>query len=378
MSRVRDVPVHDGHDCGKKLAMSASDLKSIPVVDARDGGPVRHAHEACVRARALRDDCIAWFPRATHPAVPLLDAMSRRWLSRSRSPYVEEIAAIAAELKFPGIWFLNSSYQWGCTSLGREEDGVPWLVRTLDWPYPGLGRHVEVARAAGPAGEFCNVTWPGYVGVLTATALGRFAACLNQAPLWRRTRHAWLRLYDISLNAVSTWWLTHIPPDQLLRQVFEQCRTFQEARHRLETTPIARPAIFTLVGCRKGERCVIERTQEGGSTREEPTGAANDWLVPAAPWEARVGGDLVMTCTSEEATERSRRRREALDAWRGSFVRESFSWVVPPVLNRYTRLAAEMCPASGTLRVVGYELAPGGETAQAVTLPCQVTPALTA
>jgi hypothetical protein len=29
--------------------------------------------------------------------------------------------------------------------------------------------------------------------------------------------------------------------------------------------------------------------------------------------------------------------------------------VVPPVLNPFTRIAVEMCPAEGTLRVLGYE-----------------------
>ena len=111
-----------------------------------------------------------------HPAAPVLDAITRAWLRRSRSPYVEEIAAIAATLNFPGIWFLNGSYQWGCTSLAREQDGVPWLARTLDWPFPGLGRFLEVARMRGPAGDFDNIAWPGYVGTLTASAPSRFAA----------------------------------------------------------------------------------------------------------------------------------------------------------------------------------------------------------
>jgi hypothetical protein len=355
-----------------------ADLVSIPVVDVRDGGPVRHAHEACERARALRNACLAWFPRLAHPATPLLDAVTRRWLLRSCSPYVDEIAAISAELKFPGIWFLNGSYEWGCTSLGREQDGVPWLARTLDWPFPGLGRHVEVARMAGPAGEFWSITWPGFVGVLTATAPGRFAACLNQAPLWRRTRHPWLRIYDVALNALSTWSLPHIPPDQLLRQTFEECRTFKEAKARLETTPVARPAIYVLVGCGKNERCVIERTEEGYSSRDHETSAANDWLPSHEPWEARVGGDLAMTCSYEEAADRSRARREAIGAWNGSFAGESFAWVTPPILNPYTRIAAEMCPARATLRVVGYECLDGAERAQPVTLTREISAALAA
>jgi hypothetical protein len=350
-------------------------LTTVPVVDVRDGGPPRHAREARERARALRDDCVAWLPRAAHPALPLLDGVTRRWLSRSASPYVPEVATIAADLNFPGIWFLNGSYQWGCTARGCEEEGVPWLVRTLDWPFSGLGRHVELARMAGPAGEYWSVTWAGFVGVLTGMAPGRFAACLNQAPLWRRTRHAWLRVYDIALNAAATWSVRHIPPDQLLRQAFETCGSFAEARRHLETMPIARPAIYTLVGCRPGERCVIERTEDACASRDEPVSAANDWLEPREPWEARIGGDLILTCSYAEAAERSHARRAAIAGWSGSLARDPFGWVVPPVLNKFTRLAVEMSPVLGTLRVTGYEYAADLGNAHPVTLPCAITAA---
>jgi hypothetical protein len=222
---------------------------------------------------------------------------------------------------------------------------------------------------SGPAGEFYSVTWPGFVGVLTAMAPGRFSAAINQAPLWRRTRHPWLRLFDISANAIATWSLRHIPPDQLLRQVLETCTTFAQARALLETTPIARPVIYTLAGCAPGERCVIERTEEGFSTRTENTGAANDWLEPVEPWEARVGGDLLFNCDYFGARANSRNRREALAAWGGE---GSFAWVVPPVCNPFTRIAAEMCAARGLLRVVGYEQAAGVTEAQAVTQCCEV------
>src|SRR5262249_60201684 len=99
------------------------------------------------------------------------------------------------------------------------------------------------------------------------------------------------------------------------------------------------------------------------------TGAANDWLTGREPWEARVGGDIVLPCSYDEAAARSLRRREALAAWNGSFARDSFAWVTPPVLNRYTRVATEMCPATGTLRALGYGLAGGAAGAEAVTQP---------
>jgi hypothetical protein len=206
-------------------------------------------------------------------------------------------------------------------------------------------------------------------------APGRFAAAINQAPLWRRTRHKKLRLLDVAVNAVSTWGVRHIPPDQLLRKVFETASNFEDARRRLETVPIARPVIFTLAGCAAGERCVIERTEESYTTRFEDTGAANDWLKSVEPWEARVGGDLLFTADYAEAGQNSRTRREGLAAYRGSFQDGSFAWVTPPVLNPFTRLAAEMCAAEGVLRVVGYEVEAGAELPVPVTQRCEVAAA---
>ena len=139
-----------------------AELVSIPVADVREGGPLRHAVDGRARARALRDDCLTWLSPSARRLLPAMDGLTRRWLRRSCSPYVAEIEAIAASLGFPGIWFLNGSYAWGCTAVARDEDDTPWLARTLDWPFPGLGRHIEIARMHGTAGEFLTVTWPGY------------------------------------------------------------------------------------------------------------------------------------------------------------------------------------------------------------------------
>lgn len=344
-----------------------SAMPAIPMVDVRDGGALRHAQQCAAAARALRDDCLGFFPSAAAPLLPALDQAARRWLSRSRSPYVGEIEKIAATLGFPGVWFLNGSYNWGCTALVREEDGAPWLARTLDWPFPGLGRHVAVARMQGPAGEFFSLTWPGYAGALTGMARGRFAACVNQAPLWRRTRHRWLRLFDIAANAVNTWRLRHMPPDQLLRQAFETCADYAAARRLLEREPVARPVIYTLAGCAPGQRCVIERTEEGFVTHENETCAANDWTVRRPSWEARIIASRLFTCSAEEAAQRSRARRDALLAFGGRLSQPGFVWMVPPVLNPYTRIATVMCPARGILRVAGYESVAAGALPEQVT-----------
>ncbi len=344
-----------------------SAMPTIPLADIRQGGPVQHALECKSRARALRDDCLAFFPRAATPFVPTLDEIAKRWLTRSNSPYVPEIAQIAASLGFPGVWFLNGSYNWGCTALAREEDGAPWLARTLDWPFVGLGRRVEVARMQGPAGEFFNLTWPGYAGALTAMAPGRFAACVNQAPLRRRTRHPWLRLYDFVANALSTWGIRHIPPDQLLRKAFETCGSYADARRMLETEPVARPVIYILAGCAPGERCVIERTEESFVTHEGDTCAANDWIVRRPEWEARIIAAHLLKSSAEEAALRSQARREALAAYPGRLSQPDFDWVTRPVLNPYTRIVSSMCPARGILRVAGYEVVAAGALPEQVT-----------
>jgi hypothetical protein len=331
-------------------------LNIIPVVDLRDGGPPLHAKVRAVQARALRDACLSFFPRLAMPLIPAFDVVSRHWLERARSPYVAEIADIAATLDFSGVWLLNVSYQWACTTLASEHDGAPWLLRTLDWPFLGLGRHVEVAHMRGDCGEFYNITWPGYVGALTAMAPFRYAVCVNQAPMRRRTEHRWLRGFDFAANALAIWRGADLmPPDQLLRRVLETCADFAAARRLLEETPVARPVIFTLVGCGPSHRCVIERTETGYTSREDETSAANDW-VPCRPgWEGRIGTRRFLTSTFADAAGYSKARRETLKGWRGPMSAPDFQWLREPVLNPYTRLAVAMCPALGLLRVIGYD-----------------------
>jgi hypothetical protein len=367
-----DAAVVTGTESMSQAVSFARTLPAVPVVDVRDGGPPQHAVRSAAKARALRDACLRFFPRAALPLVPALDRLSCNWLERSRSPYVAEIADIAATLDLSGVWLLNASMQFGCTARAGEEDGEPWLVRTLDWPFKGLGHNTEVAHMRGVSGDFFSVTWPGYVGVLTAMAPQRFAACLNQAPMWRRTRHPRLRPFDFAANAVKVWATADcMPPDQLLRRTFEVCDDYAAARRMLETTPLSRAVIYTLVGCKAHERCVIERTETGFVTREQETSAANDWLPTRPGWEGRIGMRRFLVCSFADATSISRARRETLASFEGSFAAAAFDWLRPPVLNPYTRLAAAMSPARGILRATGYDVA-GAELPVPVTQTCEI------
>src|ERR1700733_4295327 len=333
-----------------------SPLPALPVIDVREGGPLRHAQLRAAQARALRDACLRFFPRAALPLIPTLDRLAHRSLRRSRSPYLVEIASIADVLGFSGVWMLNASYQWGCTARACQQNGVPWLIRTLDWPFKGLGRHAEVARMRGAGGDFFSVTWPGYVGVLTAIAPQRFAAALNQAPMRRCTHHRWLRPFDHAINTLRTSGDSRVAPDQLLRRAFEECEDFASARHFLEVTPVARPAIYTLVGCAPDEGCVIERTETEFVTRFGSTCAANDWEPCRPGWEGRLGIRRFLASSFAEAAGFSRARSESLAAWNGSLSASEFDWLRGPVLNPYTRLAVSMNPARGILQAVGYDL----------------------
>lgn len=293
------------------------------------------------RALAVRDACLGWLPFGGLLAR-LGDPIVRRWMRRTGSPYANEIEAHARTLKRPGIWLLHGAYLFGCTALADETAEGPRLRRTLDWPFPGLGRLVEVMRRETSAGPYLDVTWPGFVGVLTAVAPGRFAASINQAPMRQRT----LLWVDYVLNALAGLRSTALPPEHLLRHVFETCATFDQARRWLEITPVARPVLFTLVGCKPGERMVIER--DGASARSywQDTVVANDWQEPRSGWRPRC-------CGAGTPVENNRSRRASLAAWAGRDA--DVDWVSGPVLNACTRVSVEMSPSTGQLVVAGWE-----------------------
>jgi hypothetical protein len=328
-------------------AGDGSALPVIPVIDVRSGGPAAHARLRREPMAALRDACFSLLPGSVRLA-PALDKVSSLWLARTPSPYLDEIAAISGLIAGGGVWFVNASYEWGCTTR-IDAAPMPRLWRTLDWPFPGLGKHVEVALQDGGAGVYANVTWPGAVGVLTAVAPGRFAAAINQAPMFRRTRAPALVAYDLALNAVGTYrdngcW----PAPHLLRHVFDTCATFDDAVEVLMTAPLARPTLYSIVGALPSQACLIERTRTEAVAKRGNATIANDWH-PERPqrkgyWMPR--GSLV-----RGADDSDRRRRCLEDDEPG----DSFNWLREPVLNGFTRLAVEASAASGELRVLGFE-----------------------
>jgi len=312
-------------------------LAEIPVIDAPEG-PLQLA-----RMQATHLPHIVALTREIIPG-PLLrvgDLYAARCLRSARNPYLHEIDEVARLLGQPGAYALNFSFEIGCTTACQSSDGnAATLYRTLDWPFR-LGRDVVVARHAPAAGPYDNITWPGYLGVLTALAPSRFAAAINQPPMTYSFDRISLGLpIDWVVNRWRVRKAAALPPAHLLRHAFEQCPTYEAAKSMLASTPVCIPVIYTLTGLTPEPGCVIERREHDAIVHEAPICITNHWLTP------RFKG-----------RPRARNSELRLAAMRTSLPllgRETFDWLQPPVLNRLTRVAAELNAATGTLALQGW------------------------
>ena len=317
-------------------------LVSIPLVDIRGHTPLELLFLHRGRARELAEGAAKMLGVAgTHLLMPAFDRASHHWLKKARNPYLEEMELIAKAVNIPGTYALNTCFEWGCTGgVWSGETGLV-LRRVLDWPFPRLGENAVVAHQSGKVGDFYNVTWPGFSGVLQAMAPGRFAAALNQAPM-RKHGAGFIGDWAVGRFHVSR---THaLPPSHLLRRVFETTRDYAAAHSLLCMTPLAVPAIFTLSGTRASEGCVIERTENSYTVRPlagSRVCATNQFETPPAD-----GGDGWRPRPLD-----SQARYAQAMALPGR--EEGFSWFIPPIANRNSRLVMTAHAARGTLTVLG-------------------------
>jgi hypothetical protein len=181
------------------------------------------------------------------------------------------------------------------------------------------------------------LTWPGYTGVLTAMAPGRFSAALNQAPMRKAIG---FYVLDWAVSRRRVWTMPHPTPAHLLRSVFEEAADFAEARERLTRQPISTPAIFSLAGIRPGETVVIERTETDARVHVGPNVAANHWEAPG--WRGRSRG--------QRSAERAAMMHRIIPE-----IVPDFSWLTPPILNPTTRVVMVSDAAEGRLVAQGFE-----------------------
>ncbi len=275
----------------------------------------------------------------TPPLVAVLDWASQRWARGRTIPYRDEIARIAAQVGRRGAWFANLNYEWGCSAaILFNASGAPVLARVLDWPFPRLGELAVVAHCQSATGPWSNITWPGCVGVLQANAPGRFAACINQAPRRSFGLGKYLGLITGWLYSRGHWLKTRgTPPVLLLRQVMETAPDYATALHMLCAAEVAAPVIFTLAGLGPDDYAIIQKSYAGTVVRHERA-VSNCWLNPELP------GDL----GPNDAPGRLRALQQSIAAGTG------FGWLRAPVLNQESRLAVELCPATGAIRAQGW------------------------
>lgn len=320
----------------------------IPLIDLGKNGPALLVERAPVQLDRLLRGC-----RRHYGTIVLRagDAISRRWLERSNNPYRAEIFGVARRIQRPGPTMLNLSYEWSCTcGVGADvEGGGNRLLRTLDWPTPALGASVVVARQEGTAGPYYNITWPGFIGVLTAMAPGRFSAAINQPPMHRFSPSLHV---DWVLGRRALWRASALPPAHLLRRVLDTCRDYDEALALLRDTPICAPVFYSLSGLDGRQGCVIERLEKRAVIHPAPTSISNHWRGISRPGHIRGAGSEIRWQAMEEIRDGSP---------------NDFSWLVPPILNGCTRLAVIANAAVGRLIVQGWE--ENGPATEVFTLP---------
>lgn len=328
--------------------MAKAELPIIPVVDL---GP-----RSLDQLAALAPDKVVRLAQAgraltSAPVLALMEWRSKSWLARNVTPYKAEIDRIAAMPGISGIHALNLSTEWACSSMVHGG----WLMRVLDWPLSGLGAELTVTRHEASSGAWWQATWPGFVGVLTGVAPGRFAAAYNQPPI-RRSTGLWP--LDWVLERLRVNRRTAIPPTHLLRQVFEKASNFDEAVRILRDTELAIPAFFSITGA-DGRSVIVERLEGRARLRPGPTAISNHW--PGLPeqsgtwplgWPRGIDSPGRFRDASALATDLS-----ALP--------DDFDWLRYPILNKLSRLAVMADCIAGTLVVVGLERA--GDSAAPAT-----------
>ena len=230
--------------------MTTPTLATIPVTSICAGGLLDYTIAAGVRARALRDACVAWMPAPSRMMLPVIDALTRKWLLRSHSPYLAEVAAIAGAIDVPASGFSTAATSGAARRLRANRTARRGLRARSTGRFPGSAATSRVARMRGKAGDFDNVTWPGYVGhayglrARTFRGLDQSGADVAADADARGCGPTILQpMRSRPGGSISS------RPTICCVRCSRPARASPRRAQRLETTPIARPVIYTLVGC---------------------------------------------------------------------------------------------------------------------------------
>lgn len=272
----------------------------------------------------------AWQNYFGHVSLKRDDIFSKLMLLNKNFSYKFElvgIVKIAKSLKgkkMPqtGIYSLNFNRHLGCTAAIKN--GI--LYRTLDVSAPALGETLHIVKCETKLGEYYNFTWPGFVGVATATAPKRFLLSYNEAP---QKSCNFITNIKIMLSK-------NIPPLWLTRQVMENCKNYTEAKKMLSETPLCTSAIFTLMS-ESGEGCIIERTEKSGIKHELDR---NAYVTAGNHWQNDKFTGRV-NASKKSSYERCIFMEKFLRK-EGDTPSRPFAWLKQPIADKKTRFACEL------------------------------------
>ena len=206
-----DFPTHSGQQAkhggiGKARMATASERASFAVFDARlvpgrmapvptvdidlDQPPEQRwawVSSYQLHFQSARNLVLGHFGVAPDSPTPLyVRAAARVLLAAVPATFRAELDACAAACGVSSgeLALLNYLYEIAakCSSFIVERpDGRPLHARTLDWPGCAVlcACTVRVRFKRSGAVLYESVTWPGYLGVLTACAPGRFSVSVN-------------------------------------------------------------------------------------------------------------------------------------------------------------------------------------------------------
>lgn len=174
----------------------------------------------------------------------------------------QEIESIAAQcsLSEHDVLTANLYYDFvklllGCTAFAVPTPDGPIHARNMDWFAQDncladftTVTHFEDRR------PFQSVGWPGFVGVFSGLAPGRFAITMNAA----------LSAEPISAGESIAF---------LIRETLESSEAFTDAVSKLAETPISSDCLMLVTGTENNQMVVIERTPTNHALRHPENGS---------------------------------------------------------------------------------------------------------
>jgi len=172
--------------------------------------------------------------------------------------YLKEIAGIASicdfsddQILIANLYYDLLKFYFGCTAFAVHNGKEMLHSRNLDWHTENnlLSKHSRIFHFQKKGKTiYKSIGWPGFIGVLSGTSLGKFS---------------------LTLNAVSSNDAPEIatPISFLLRDILYNCNSFEEAKNKIEQTMLMNDCLILLSGIKRKEKVVIERTPKRFATR---------------------------------------------------------------------------------------------------------------